>query len=131
MKTDTLTGPNLSMQVAILDGEKDAHISDNGNKKIVCYVFRDMENVFVADEIEYDYADPATFQPIAEREKISCAYISAGKFPVGKWQACTINKKAAEVGRYSKNIFAIGDTEAEARMRCYVKSYLGDDTKGE
>ena len=128
MKTDTLTGPNLSMQVAILDGEKDAHISDNGNKKIVCYVHRDMENVFVADEIEYDYADPATFQPIAEREHISVRWDSVKR----NWHATTSNKKSAWCNeKYISNISAIGSTMAEAMMRCYVKSYLGENTKGE
>jgi len=131
MKVDTLTGPNLSMQVAILDGEKDAHISDNGNKKVVCYVFRDMENVFIADEVEYDYADPATFQPIAERELIGVYCVKREVTGNITWRASTDKKSVQDNERYQRYVVAFGDTMAEAMMRCYVKSYLGDDTKGE
>lgn len=126
MKTDTLTGPNLSYWSAVVYGCSEVEIFTDYSTG---YEWKDgVSCIFPSEQRSriFDYADPATFQPIAEREKISCAYLA-----IGKWQAQTINKKATEIGRYSKNIFAIGDTEAEARMRCYVKSYLGDDTKGE
>ena len=118
MKTDTLTGPNLSHWAAVVYGCTDIEFAEM-NETVIC-IFHDetMPRIF-------DYADPATFQPIAEREKIGCIYLPA----YGKWQARTTSKNCGNNGRYSKNIFALGDTEAEARMRCYVKSYLGEDTK--
>lgn len=118
MKTDTLTGPNLSYHVAVLDGRGEMII--DGNK---CYV----QDNYLSDVV-FNYADPATFQPIAEREKISVRWNMSNE----KWIAVTNNKKPDTGGsRYLPTISTFGDTEAEARMRCYVKSYLGDDTKGE
>lgn len=116
MKTDTLTGPNLSYHVAVLDG-----------KENVRYY---MDDIYygASDEEEnnFDYADPTTFQPIAEREKISVKWDDEDKV----WIAMT-RRKVRDVDNWHPYVRSSGKTEAEARMRCYVKSYLGDDTKGE
>lgn len=117
MKTDTLTGPNLSYRVAVLDGRDYVHIMDG-----TCYY---AEKDCPVEP--FDYADPATFQPIAEREKISVRWDDTSR----GWYAITMNKRSVADERYRATVHAYGDTEAEARMRCYVKSYLGDDTKGE
>lgn len=117
MKVDTLTGPNLSYWVAKLEKKENPHIHIDD-----CYIeMSDLRAVI------FDYADPATFQPIAERELISCVYLDAND----KWHATTHGKVEFDTVRWVRKVFADGDTEAEARMRCYVKSYLGDDTKGE
>jgi len=117
MKTDTLTGPNLSYWVATLE---------KADVRMHCgHVYYNC-----ADEDEdnrFDYADPATFQPIAEREKISVRFDDVRQ----GWYAVTMNKRSVADERYRATVHAYGWTEAEARMRCYVKSYLGDDTKGE
>lgn len=117
MKTDTLTGPNLSFWVATVNGE-------------VCLKIEEDECYYLDENGSYqfyDYSYPATFQPIAEREKISAKWVDNKM-----WQAITTNKNTnVDNSRYQRTVIAWGDTEAEARMRCYVKSYLGDDTKGE
>lgn len=124
MKTDTLTGPNLSYWVATLDGQNSPCIREYVKGKLACFIHMSYQ----ADDPIFDYADPATFQPIAEREKISVRWNMSND----KWLAVTNNKKPDTGGsRYLPTISTFGNTEAEARMRCYVKSYLGDDTKGE
>lgn len=123
MKTDTLTGPNLSMQVALLDGRTQVAIEQT-KYGLLCYAVSDG----ALGSFVFDCADPKTFQPIAEREKISVRWNMSND----KWLAVTNNKKPDTGGsRYLPTISTFGNTEAEARMRCYVKSYLGDDTKGD
>jgi hypothetical protein len=125
VKTDTLTGPNLSHWAAIVYGCSEVEIFTDYSTG---YEWKDgVSCIFPSEQRSriFDYADPATFQPIAEREKISCGYLHVFE----KWQASTTCKKSQDGERYRKKVYANGDTEAEARMRCYVKSYLGDDTK--
>lgn len=120
MKTDTLTGPNLSYRVAVLDGEQTVKIDGD------CCLYLNDDDCYY----RFDYADPATFQPIAERELIS---VISKTYPGGEhyWDASCFNKAQRENSRYQPIVKATGSTMAEAMMRCYVKSYLGDNTKGE
>ena len=125
MKTDTLTGPNLSYWSAVVYGCTEVETTMFYEKVVVTCLLPHAE-LSDADVI-FDYADPATFQPIAEREFIDSRYIGNGG-----WRATTHSKKKLDdSSRYQPKVSAWGDTEAEARMRCYVKSYLGDDTKGD
>jgi len=122
VKTDTLTGHNLSYHIAALENKTEIRIDGDD-----CLIFDDNEFGF-----EYfSYADPATFQPIAEREGISCTVTIGDNGKPAFWSAMTLSKISQDNAKYQRIIKAHGDTEAEARMRCYVKSYLGDDTKGD
>lgn len=119
MKTDTLFGPNLSYYVAVLNGEQTVKIDGD------CCLYLNDDDCYY----RFDYADPATFQPIAEREKISVRWIPSEN----AWYAATSNKRVdVNNERYGSTVSVRGsNTMAEAMMRCYVKSYLGDDIKGE
>lgn len=117
MKTDTLTGPNLSFWVATVNGEACLKIEEDE-----CY-YLDENGSYQF----YDYSYPATFQPIAEREKISVKW-DHGEDNV--WIAMTASK-TRDVKNWHQFVRSRGSTMAEAMMRCYVKSYLGDETKGE
>lgn len=121
MKTDTLTGPNLSYRVAVLEKKENPHIHIDD-----CYIeMSDFRAVI------FDYADPATFQPIAERELIGVHYVKCEVTGNITWRASTDKKSIQDNERYQRYVVAFGSTMAEAMMRCYVKSYLGEDTKGE
>lgn len=129
MKVDTLTGPNLSMQVALLEKKPNPVITRNHfTTELTCYI----DSFYVEDGvIEFHFDNPATFQPIAEREGISCTVTIGEDGKPAFWSAMTLTKITQDNTKYQRIIKAHGDTEAEARMRCYVKSYLGEDTKGE
>lgn len=121
MKTDTLTGPNLSFWVAKLDDRPCVRIDGD-----VCCIWGDLEN----SELEFDYRDAEIVMMIAERELIS---VISKTYPDGKryWDASCFNKAQRENSKYQPIVKASGSTMAEAMMRCYVKSYLGEDTKGD
>jgi hypothetical protein len=118
VKVDTLTGPNLSYWVAKLEGEKNLIIDGEG-----CFC----EDDLFGNE-EYDYACPITFQPIAEREWIGVEPLDTDD-EIIVWKAKCRNRKQVEGEKFKPVVTTYGSTMAEAMMRCYVKSYLGDDTK--
>lgn len=121
MKTDTLTGPNLSMQVAILDGRSFVRM-DGDN----CYEW----DYFADAEVEFDYEDAEVVMRIAEREWIGVEPLDTDD-EIIVWKAKCRNRKQAEGEKFKPVVTTYGSTMAEAMMRCYVKSYLGEDTKGE
>ena len=117
------------MQVALLEKKPNPQVRRNFyTVELTCYI----DSFDIEDGMrEYDYADPATFQPIAEREGISCTVIIGEDGKPSSWGAMTLSKVTQDNTKYQRMVKSWGDTEAEARMRCYVKSYLGEDTKGE
>lgn len=121
MKTDTLTGPNLSYHVAVLDDRPCVRIDGD-----VCYICGDLEN----SELEFDYRDAEIVRMIAEREWIGVEPLDTDD-EIIVWKAKCRNRKQVDGEKFKPVVTAYGSTMAEAMMRCYVKSYLGDDTKGE
>ena len=130
MKTDTLTGPNLSYWSAVVYGCSEVEIFTDYSTG---YEWKDgVSCIFPSEQRSriFDYADPATFQPIAEREWIGVEPLDTDD-EIIVWKAKCRNRKQVEGEKFKPVVTTYGSTMAEAMMRCYVKSYLGDDTKGD